>query len=309
MIFVINADDKVTARILGLVLAELIGYTWTFFDQIKKGKRLYSKKYWLYALGFNLPLVPHYLSQVVLSSADRDMISADAAGIYSLAYSISLLMTLFNTALMQTISPWIYQKIKAKRIKDIANVAYTTLIMLAFLNLFLILLAPEVVAIFAPAAYYEAIYVIPPVAMSVYFMYAYDLFAKFAFYYEKTKFVMVASVIGAVLNIILNYIFIGMFGYQAAGYTTLACYMIYSVGHYYFMNKVCDQFCDGERPYDLKKILMITIPFLMTGLIFLGTYSYPVIRYGIVVVALIIVLIKRKTIIGIIKNLMKMRKA
>lgn len=76
-------------------------------------------------------------------------------------------------------------KIKAKRIKDIANVAYTTLIMLAFLNLFLILLAPEVVAIFAPAAYYEAIYVIPPVAMSVYFMYAYDLFAKFAFYYEK----------------------------------------------------------------------------------------------------------------------------
>lgn len=295
------------------MLAELIGYTWTFFDQIKKGKRLYSKKYWLYALGFNLPLVPHYLSQVVLSSADRimirDMISADAAGIYSLAYSISLLMTLFNTALMQTISPWIYQKIKAKRIKDIANVAYTTLIMLAFLNLFLILLAPEVVAIFAPAAYYEAIYVIPPVAMSVYFMYAYDLFAKFAFYYEKTKFVMVASVIGAVLNIILNYIFIGMFGYQAAGYTTLACYMIYSVGHYYFMNKVCDQFCDGERPYDLKKILMITIPFLMTGLIFLGTYSYPVIRYGIVVVALIIVLIKRKTIIGIIKNLMKMRKA
>lgn len=86
VIFVINADDKVTARILGLVLAELIGYTWTFFDQIKKGKRLYSKKYWLYALGFNLPLVPHYLSQVVLSSADRimirDMISADAAGIY-----------------------------------------------------------------------------------------------------------------------------------------------------------------------------------------------------------------------------------
>lgn len=93
-----------------------------------------------------------------------------------------------------------------------------------------------------------------------------------------------------------------MFGYQAAGYTTLACYMIYSVGHYYFMNKVCDQFCDGERPYDLKKILMITIPFLMTGLIFLGTYSYPVIRYGIVVVALIIVLIKRKTIIGINKE-------
>lgn len=67
----------------------------------------------------------------------------------------------------------------------------------------------------------------------------------------------------------------------------------------------------GSDPvkYDLKKILMITAPFLMVGLIFLGTYNYPVIRYGIVVVALIIVLIKRKMIIGVIKNLMKMRKA
>ena len=46
-------------------------------------------------------------------------------------------------------------------------------------------------------------------------MYSYDLFAKLAFYYEKTGFVMIASVVGAALNVLLNYIFIGKYGYIA----------------------------------------------------------------------------------------------
>lgn len=157
--FVILSKDKVTARILGLVLVELIGYTGLFVQQIKRGKKLYSAKFWKYAVGFNLPLIPHYLSQTVLNSADRimikDMVGADEAGIYSLAYSISLIMTLFNTALIQTISPWIYQKIKAKKAKEIAPIAYTTLILIAAVNLVLIAFAPEAVAIFAPKEYYN----------------------------------------------------------------------------------------------------------------------------------------------------------
>ena len=116
VIFVILAEDKVTARILGLVLVELIGYTGLFIVQMKRGKKFFSARFWKYALMYNLPLIPHYLSQTVLSSADRimikDMVGESEAGIYSLAYSISLIMTLFSTALMQTISPFIYQKIK-----------------------------------------------------------------------------------------------------------------------------------------------------------------------------------------------------
>lgn len=306
-------NDKVSARILGIALVELIGYAWLFFIQVKRGEVLFSKKYWVYALSFNLPLVPHYLSQTVLNSADRimirDLVGPSDEGIYSLAYSISLLMLLFNTALMQTINPWIYRKIKDKSIKDISSVAYSTLMALACLNLLLIVLAPEVVAIFAPPTYYDAIYVIPPVAMSGYFMYMYDLFAKFAFYYEKTKFVMIASVTGAILNIILNFIFIRLFGYRAAGYTTLACYMIYSISHYIFMNKVCDQFCDGVRPYEQKKLLMITVPFLLAGFAILGTYRYPVIRYGILAVALVLVLLEKNCLISVLKDLLAKKKA
>lgn len=311
IILVLNANDKATARIIGWVIADIITFSWMFVSQLRKGKIFYSKRFWIYALEFNIPLVPHYLSQTVLNSADRIMIErmvgSSESGIYNLAYSISLIMMLFNTALAQTISPWMYQKIKERKGKDIAPIAYITLILIAAVNLILILLAPEAVRIFAPKEYYEALWVIPPVAMSVYFMYAYDLFAKFAFYYEKTKAIMTASVLGALLNVVLNYIFIKQYGYIAAGYTTLVCFMFYSIAHYIFMRQVCRQCCDGEYPYETRKIIFITLPFLVCGFVFMATYNYPVIRYGLVGVAIIIAIIMRKSITGTVKNIMSLK--
>lgn len=310
--FVIHATDKVTARILSLALVELIGYSAFFWVQMVQGKKIFCFKFWKHALLFNLPLIPHYLSQTVLNSADRIMIermvSAEKAGIYSLAYSISLIMTLFNSALMQTFSPWIYKKIKAKRIEDIAPIAYITLVAIAGVNIFLIAFAPEAVAIFAPASYYDAIWVIPPVAMSVYFMYSYDLFAKFAFYFEKTNFIMAGSVLGATLNIVLNYIFINQFGYRAAGYTTLVCFMVYSIGHYIFMNRVCKEFCDGVRPYSVKIYLLITISFMLVGFILLFTYKHMLLRYGISIVLIGVIVLIRKRLGQILNQVLKMEK-
>jgi O-antigen/teichoic acid export membrane protein len=156
---------------------------------------------------------------------------------------------------MDTMGPWIYQKIKEKRIKDIAPAAYMSIGIIMAVNLLLIMLAPEAVHIFAPPAYYEAIYCIPPVAMSVLFIYAYDLFAKFAFYYEQTRLIMLASMGGAVLNIILNYFRIQMFGYMAAAYTTLLCFILYDVFHYTLMTRICRDYLDGVRPYNTKILI------------------------------------------------------
>lgn len=311
IIFVISSNDKVTARIIGIALVNLAAYSGLFVIQMLRGKAFYSKTFWKYSICYNLPLIPHYLSQTLLNNSDRimirDMVGESEAGIYGLAYSIALIMTIFNTAIMQTVSPWMYQKIKERKEKDIAPVAYSTLILIAAVNLMLMILAPEIVAIFAPKEYYEAIWVIPPVSMSVYFIYSYDLFAKFAFYYEKTKFIMIASVAASVSNLILNFIFIRKYGYIAAGYTTLICYIIYSVCHYAFMQKICKDNLNGVKPYDLKILLLISSVFLMTGFIFLFTYNIAWLRYGLVLVLFIIAAIKHKAVISFAKKLISIR--
>ena len=312
IIFVLKSTDKVTARILGLALVEIIFYSYFAFIQLHKGKVFISKKYWKYSLFYSLPLIPHYLSQIVLESADRIMISdmcdSSKAGIYSLAYALASIMILFNYALTQTTSPWIYKKIKERKINEIAPIAYMSLIIIAVANLLLILFAPEAVAIFAPKSYYDAIWVIPPIAMSVYFMYAYDLFAKFAFYYEKTTLIMFASITGALVNILLNSIFINIFGYIAAGYTTMICYIFYGLIHYLLMRWVCIHYCDGEKPYKFKNIVAITIPFIILGLLFLFTYNYPVIRYGLIIVILGIIMFNYSKVSQIFVDILSLRK-
>lgn len=312
IIFVLYAEDNVTARILGVTLAEVVCYTGFFFLQLKRGKEFFSKKFWKHALSFNIPLIPHYLSSSVLNSADRimirSMVGESEAGIYSLAYSISMIMVMFNTALMQTIEPWMYKKIRDNKVKDISHVAYPAFILIAAVNLILIAFAPEAVAIFAPKEYYEAIYVIPPIALSVFFMFSYTFFAVFEFYFQKTHFVAIATSAGAVLNIVLNYIFINIFGYYAAGYTTLFCYIIYAVMHYMFMRKICKEYLNGIRPYNIKIYLVIVVVLLSLGFCLLFTYSHTWLRYLFITVLIILFFVKRQTVIEEIQKLLAVRK-
>lgn len=312
IVFMILLSNNVLGRIAGNVIVAVVLYTWMFFFQVKKGKKFFDKKYWKHALMFSIPLIPHYVSQTVLNSSDRimieKMVNSSTAGIYSLAYSISLIMTLFNNSLMQTISPWIYKKIKNERISEISSVAYITLIIIACVNIALIAFAPEAVAIFAPQEYSEAIWIIPPVAMSVFFMYAYDLFAKFEFYFEKTQLIALATIIGAILNIVLNYFFIKLFGYIAAGYTTLICYVLYAFFHYIFMRKVCNEKCNNIQPYDTKIIMLITLVFLGVGFFLLFLYNHTFIRYVLIFIMFVIVCIFRNKIFASIKNLIMIKK-
>ena len=312
IILVKSATDKVTARIFGLAVIEILVCIVLFTLQAVRGKKFFSAFYWKHALKFNIPLVPHYLSTTVLNSADRimigKMVNESSAGIYGLAYSISQIMTLFNTALLQTIEPWLYKRINDKKIRGITKVAYPSFIGIATVNLLLIALAPEAVKLFAPPEYYDAIWVIPPVAMSVYFMFSYTFFAVFEFYYEKTKLIAAATSAGAVLNIVLNEIFIKVFGYYAAGYTTLVCYMVYAAFHMYFMRRICREQLNDEQPYSLRVYGVITVIFLMLGFIFMASYHHIVIRYSMFGIMIVAIAVLRKKIIDAIKNILNLKK-
>lgn len=305
--FVLHAEDRVTAYILGLALIEIIAYTGFFFVQMKRGKKFFSAKFWKYAILFNLPLIPHYLSNTVLSGFDRimiqKMVGIEEAGIYSLAYSISLIMQMVNEALNKTMSPWLYQRIRAKEYYTMHKVVYPSLLLIVCANLFLIAIAPEVVSIFAPKEYYEAIYIIPPVAMSVYANYLYLCFAPFEFYFEKRIWTTLGTLSSAITNIILNYIFIKIFGYYAAGYTTLICYLLNSTMHYFFMRKICKQYLNNVKPYNLRILISISSVLFIIGFMYILTYSYVSLRYLLTLVILSCLVWNRKKIYNMVKIL------
>ena len=308
---VLKCKDKVTARIAGGLIVQTLLYGWLFFYHLKNGKSFFSKVYWKYALCFNLPLIPHYLSTIILNSSDRimiaNMVDNRSAGIYSLSYSVSMVLTIFNSSLLSTIEPWLYQKLKSNDLRKLPKVAYFSLSLIAGINIALIAFAPEIIAFFAPEEYYDAVWIIPPVVMSVYFMFSYSYFAAFEFYFKKTGYIAVATMVGAVLNIVLNYIFIRFYGYYAAGYTTLICYIIYAVAHYVFMSRICKEFLNGNKVYNLKILLLITFVFMSLGFAFLATYVNMIARYSLIGIMVLIVLFKHKLIISSIKNFIKIK--
>ena len=309
---VLHNADKVSARIYSMVIADALVFGIIFFRMYFHKGKVISTKYWKYALAYNIPLVPHYLSQIVLNSSDRIMINqlvdSGKAGIYSLAYSAAAILTIVNQSVLNSYNPWMYQKIRDKEYRNIGKVSCLILILIASLNLVLIICAPEIIAVMAPPSYYEAIWVIPPVAMSVYFMFLYSLFANFEFYFEKTKYMMVASVSGALLNIILNYIFIQKYGFLAAGYTTLVCYLCYSVAHYLLMRAILSRELPNEKIYDMRMIMAISAAFVVLGSGSMLLYNYPIVRYSIVLVFMIFAIIKRRELIRIYKMITSMKK-
>ncbi len=308
---VLVSEHKAEARVLSFVLVQVCIGGFFYIRNLLKGRTFFYKAYWRFGLGFNIPLIPHYLSQSVLNQSDRlmikKMVGYGKSAIYSVAYSVAMLMILITSAINNSFIPYTYGCLKEEKYDDLKKNANALIILVGLGTFFVVAFGPEVIRIFAPEEYYEAIWVIPPVSASVYFIFLYPIFANVEFYYEENKFVMFASIGGAVSNIILNYIFIQIFGYIAAGYTTLACYMLFSGGHYFFMRKVLKKHNIQEKLYDSRFILMFSGLELLAMGIMMISYNYPIMRYGIIACMAAGVIVKRKAIIEVIKNIRKKR--
>ena len=123
-----------------------------------------------------------------------------------------------------------------------------------------------------------------------------------------TKQIMVISVSGAALNVILNYFFINKYGYHAAGYTTLVCYILYSFGHYLLMSSICRKRDIGKSLYDPVKLAIITVAFLLMGFVLLFTYSYPILRYSLIACMIVASVIFRKKAFAVVTDIFENRK-
>lgn len=278
-----------------------------YFYNLQQGKRFYSKDIWKSAFCFNLPLLPHYLSTMVLNQADRIMIDrmvgSSEAGIYSVAYSASMVLNILASAINHAFAPWLYRRLDKKEYKGIAEIANIMFAGFAFVLIMLIAFAPECIYLLAGEKYIEAIVIVPPVASSLYFIFVYQIFANVEFFYKKNKFIAYASMLGAVLNIVLNYGGIRLFGYVAAGYTTLICYMLFCLAHFYFMSMICKKEFSGITLFHAKITFLIAAGLIAAAFLMLPLYAYPIIRYAILTVAFVVLIFNRNRIIKIAKTM------
>ncbi len=301
-------EHKLEARVFTDVFSKVIFGLPLLVLLFCRGKTFFHKEYWKYALAFNIPLLPHFLSHYVLTQSDRVMIGKMAgdsqAAYYSVAYTISTVIVLIVNAVNSSLTPYIYKKIHSGNSRDIKKSMNPIILLIAVLCVLTMVFAPEIITIFAGVHYADAIYVVPPVAASVYFIFIYGLFSTVEYYHQKTVRIAAATAIAAAINIVLNFIFIPMAGYHAAGYTTLASYIVLSITHYIFYRVIIKK--SGDAPmFDERFIVLISAAVLMIMGVMALTYQTIIVRYVVAGALVIAGILLRKKIMEILRFVKK----
>lgn len=276
-------EHRLYSRIFGAEITLVFFYALFVVFLIKKGGKKINTKYWKSAFLFNLPLIPHYLSILALGGSDRIMISkmiGDAeAAYYSVAFSIAIAVSIVWSAINSSLVPYTYEHCKQRNFAPVAKLTSLLLTVFAYFTLLASLIAPEMIRIMATPEYMDAIYVIPPIIIGVFFQVHYFIYANLVYYYKKPRYVMYASVTAATLNIILNYMFIPLYGYVAAAYTTMLAYVIQAVIDFYAMRKAV-----GFNIYNIKFIIGLSFIVIFLSLVVMSLYPLALIRYLLIIV-------------------------
>lgn len=309
ILFVTNSvpEQQAYSRIVSVVCVQVI-YGIVLFRILNKGYKFsISTKYWNWAIRLHVPLLPHMLSLKILGSADRiminSMIGATDAALYSAVFSISVVVNLIKTSIVDAIRPWIYQKLEDNQGSELKKNLKGILLFVAVLTLICIAFGPEILFIATPDKYHSAVYCMPPIMISSFFTFMYSVFSIVEMYYEETKKIMLASICAAIFNVVLNYIFIPKYGYIAAAYTTLICYIFLAVFHALMVKKISGKHCVEIELFDKKWITGVSGILLVIMLLFELLYKKMIYRYAFMSVILVITYIKRKDFISAIKSI------
>lgn len=248
-------QNKLAGRVFGHILPVAVIGLVLYFIIAKKGKKI-DFGVWKYTLKVCLPYIPHLLSITVLNSTDRIMItkmcSEADAGIYSVAYNVAMIVTLLVTALNGAFSPWLAERLSKEDFDSIRSVSKKYVAVFVVFGIGLMLIAPEVLYVMGGESYMSAKAIMIPIALGCMCQFLYTLFVNVEQFYKKTVGMAIASLSAALLNYLLNLIFIPVFGYVAAAYTTLAGYLWLLIIHALLV-----RIMKKHRAYSYKFILLV----------------------------------------------------
>lgn len=312
IIAVLYSQDRGSARIMSMACCQIVIGSAIYCYNLFVGKKIYEKEYWKFALSFNVPLVPYYLSQIIFNTSDRIMISNlrgdDKAGIYGLAYNGAMILFFVISSINTAFIPWFYRQIKANDGRKLSIISKELILGVAVILLMFIALVPEIIMFMGGKLYYEAIWIVPPVTASLLFSFYTDFTCNIEFYFEKKGLLVAGTIMSAIVNIVLNYFGILYIGYFIAGYTTLFSYILFWIFLYVGAKKVC-------RAHELDEALFINfrfqskvaVLFLMGMSFVMVTYLCNYIRHTFLVLVCILAIRHRKRIANQLQRLLKAR--
>ena len=222
-------------RILGVIITSVIFGLLSIFVIYKREyiKFSFNKKYIKDALFFGVPLIPHALGGWIMTSIDRifinSMVGVAATGLYSVGYSVGMIIGLLVHSFNLAWSPFLYEKLKENNyLTKIKIVKFTYLydIGIIVLALALSFIAPYFLKFFVSKNFYFAYKYVLWIALGYAFQGMYFMVVNYIFYVKKTYILAWVTFSSAGINVVLNYFFIKANGAIGAAQATTITFFV-----------------------------------------------------------------------------------
>ncbi len=251
----IYENDAYAGRIIGTFLGAIVVAVLVLVHQFTLCHKGLSIKYWHFGVKMGMPLIIHALSLTILAQCDKimiqNMVGYDAAGIYSLAATLLGVVVVIVGAFDNAWAPWYFDNLIKNNLDYIRKNNNILITLFCFLCALLMLISPELISIMSDKQYWDAGYVFSPLLVSVYFNFLYLFPVNYEYFSKKTGYIAYSTVITAILNIGLNYVFIIKFNYYGAAYATAISKVVL-----FFMHKKKAESLGGKNLMSSKLLLL-----------------------------------------------------
>ncbi len=288
-----DASDLVKYIFIANLIASIVTFlllTPYFF----KTKLQFSIPIFKQLISYGWPIMVAGIAYVINENFDKwilpDLLGKDINGAYSGCYKIAVFMTIFIQAFRLGAEPFFFNHSKEKN----AQQTYATIMkyfvivgslmlvfIVSYLDIFKIVLVPN-------EAYWKAIDIVPIVLLANLCL---GIYFNLAIWYkltDKTRYGMYLSIVGAVVTITLNVMFIEKMGFIAAAWATLAAYGVMMLLSYLLGQKYY------PVPYNLKKIMGYLVLAILFSIAALKTNANYYINTGLVLLFLTVALFLEK---------------
>lgn len=193
-------------------------------------------------LKYSLPLIPNCITWWIINVSDRTLISimlnVSANGIYALStkfsHIISSLFAIFTMSWTESASLHINDKDRDEFFSDITD---SVVRLISCLCIGIVAFMPFIFNIFVKEAYNEAYNYIPINILASFFSCIAEIFNSIYIAKKLTKNVANTTIISAIINILINVIFIKIIGIYAACISTVIAYFTMVIYRHFDLKK------------------------------------------------------------------------
>ncbi len=234
-------------------------------------------------LRYSLPLLILGIAGIMNQTIDKiifpyliedRLVAETQLGIYGACFKVAMVMMVFTQAFRYAYEPFVFAQNKGGDKKNEYADAMKFFIIFSLLIVLGMVFYIDILKYLIHNSYWEGLKVVPIILFSYLFQ---GIFFNLSLWYkliDKTFYGAILSLIGLVITLIVNIIFVPKYGYMASAMASFCCYFIimlisYALGQKYY-----------PIHYDLKSIfLYISVALLLMGISYISPLKEGVLMY------------------------------